>query len=317
MTVSNPLHLPERLWRLAIASLWILNPLLTVFFLPTLAPLRPYLPWSFLIDDYLRIIIPPNLREAIVDFALPVCVVRELVWFYFHVQYLVIAKFDLFQSYQNPHKERPPFETQWFIFDAMNVDHVIILPVVVLVCVVAYRLLSIDKDWSTIPPIWVILIQIQVARVVREFLRYWGHRAMHAGALYKYIHKKHHEFKYPFSLVGEYAHPVENLFHGVIPILSGLIAAWYLFGLHMVMIFADLFYATLLSVEEHTGYNLPWNHDYWPFLSWMNGGSLHHDMHHKDLNGNFGERWLDKLFGTDMETMRAKLQERLKLQAQL
>jgi len=314
MTVSNPLHLPERLWRLAISSLWILNPLLTVLLLPTLTPLRPYLPWSPLIHETLRGLFPPNMRVAIVDFALPVCVVRELVWFFFHVQYLLMARYDLFKSFQNPQKEgeRPPFAIQWFIFDAMNVDHIIILPVVVLVAVIAFRLLHIDHLWSTVPPLWILFIQVQLARVVREFLRYWGHRAMHVGPLYKLIHKKHHEFKFPFSLVGEYAHPLENFIHGVIPILAGLVAVWYFFGLHMVMIFADLFYATLLSVEEHTGYNLPWNMDYWPILSWMNGGSLHHDRHHKDLNGNYGERWLDTLFGTDFETMQKKRVERLK-----
>lgn len=314
MTVSNPLRLPEQIWRWAISSLWILNPLVTIALLPTLVPLRPYLPWNSLINEDLRLMFPPWLRGPLFDFALPVAVVRELVWFYFHVQYLLIARFDLFKKYQNPHKERVPFEVQWFIFDAMNVDHVIILPVVAVVCVIAFRILNINNDWSDIPPIWLLFIQVQLSRVVREFLRYWGHRALHAGPLYKWIHKKHHEFKYPFSLVGEYAHPIENLIHGVIPIISGLVAVWCFFGLHMVMIFFDLFYATLLSVEEHTGYNLPWNMDFWPFLSWANGGSLHHDLHHKDLNGNYGERWLDKLFGTDFETMRKKRAERLKAQ---
>jgi methylsterol monooxygenase len=258
--------------------------------------------------------LPEALRVPLLDFALPVFVARELAWFFFHAQYLTIVYLDLFASYKNPQKERQPFDVQWFVFDAMNLDHLTITPVLLAVCVVAYNNFAISIDWNNIPSVWSLLAQVMISRIVREFLRYWGHRALHTGPLYKWIHKKHHEYKYPFSLVGEYAHPIENLVHGVIPIFAGLMSLHYLFGLHMITVFADIYYATQLSVEEHTGYTLPWNSDYWKVLSWINGGSLHHDRHHKDLNGNYGERWLDTLFGTDFETMRIKREERLKEQ---
>jgi methylsterol monooxygenase len=32
---------------------------------------------------------------------------------------------------------------------------------------------------------------------------------MHHGALYRRIHKQHHEFKAPFALAALYAHPIE------------------------------------------------------------------------------------------------------------
>jgi methylsterol monooxygenase len=283
--------------------------------LPVFEPLRPYLPWSDLVNVVLRSKLPEGLRIPLLDFALPVFVARELAWYFFNAQYLIIVYFDLFASYKNPQKERQPFEVQWFVFDAMNLDHITITPVFLAVCALSYKALPISVDWHHVPSAWEILVQIMVARVIREFLRYWVHRGMHMAPYYKWIHKKHHEYKYPFSLVGEYAHPLDNLFHGVIPIIFGLAAVSVMFGLHIVTIFADIYYATQLSVEEHAGYTLPWNADYWPFLSWINGGSLHHDKHHRDLNGNYGERWLDSLFGTTFENIRSIRQESLQKQA--
>ena len=38
---------------------------------------------------------------------------------------------------------------------------------------------------------------------------FYTHWAMHHGALYRRIHKQHHEFKAPFALAALYAHPIE------------------------------------------------------------------------------------------------------------
>jgi len=118
-----------------------------------------------------------------------------------------------------------------------------------------------------------------------------------------WLHKKHHEFSSPFSLVGEYAHPVENFIHGIIPIFCGLAAVSLFSKVHVTTIWADIVFATIISVEEHTGYLLPWNFDYWPGFNLISGGSIHHDWHHREQNGNYGEWWLDRMFGTDFESV--------------
>ena len=38
---------------------------------------------------------------------------------------------------------------------------------------------------------------------------FYSHRALHSRGLYKTIHKTHHEWTAPISLIAIYAHPVE------------------------------------------------------------------------------------------------------------
>jgi len=252
------------------------------------------------------------MRVPLIDFAIPVYVVRELIWFLLHGQYIIIARYDLFSSYKINQTARQPFDVQWFMFDAMNLDHLVSMPILLAISIYSWRAIKVNLDFNTVPSPLALFGMLVLSRFVREFLRYWGHRFLHMGLLYKLIHKKHHEYTSPFSLVGEYAHPVENIVHGIIPIVAGMFTLAYSFGeLHIVTLYLDLLWMTVISVEEHTGYMLPWNADYWRALSWISGGSIHHDLHHKELHGNYGERFFDWIFGTDFETMRAKRMERL------
>ena len=66
---------------------------------------------------------------------------------------------------------------------------------------------------SIITIIWQLLICVQVD----DFLFYWIHRLFHHKYLYKYFHKKHHEYKYPVAIAVEWVHPVEEIFANTIP----------------------------------------------------------------------------------------------------
>jgi len=251
MTVSNPLRLPERVWRAVIQSLWILNPLVVLALLPSVHWFR-WLPWWSLIDVTFRNALPVAMRVPLIDFAIPVYVVRELIWFLLHGQYLIIARYDLFSSYKINQTARQPFDVQWFMFDAMNLDHLVSMPILLAISIYSWRAIKVNLDFNTVPSPLALFGMLVLSRFVREFLRYWGHRFLHMGLLYKLIHKKHHEYTSPFSLVGEYAHPVENIVHGIIPIVAGMFTLAYSFGeLHIVTLYLDLLWMTVISVEEH------------------------------------------------------------------
>ena len=54
---------------------------------------------------------------------------------------------------------------------------------------------------------------------------YWAHRALHHRSIYKYIHKKHHEFKATVAMAAEHAHPVEQLLANAIPTMVADLAS--------------------------------------------------------------------------------------------
>eukprot|EP01125_Pyxidicula_operculata_P004723 TRINITY_DN1765_c0_g1_i2.p2 TRINITY_DN1765_c0_g1~~TRINITY_DN1765_c0_g1_i2.p2 ORF type:complete len:103 (+),score=1.25 TRINITY_DN1765_c0_g1_i2:735-1043(+) len=84
--------------------------------------------------------------------------------------------------------------------------------------------------------------------------------------------------------------------------------------IHIYVLFVSIWISRWRSVEGHSGYRLPWHIDnIWWYanlfaltidsyrLSW-NGGSNWHDLHHTGFNYNFGEKWIDLIFGTDYQS---------------
>ena len=105
-------------------------------------------------------------------------------------------------------------------------------------------------------------------------LLYWSapchfsvvHRLLHWGALYRHIHKKHHEWTAPIAVVAMYCHPLEHVLSNLVPPYLGAT----LMGTHVVtqMVWLVLFHYT--TALHHSGYKLPGLPD-----------PEYHDYHHK------------------------------------
>lgn len=65
-----------------------------------------------------------------------------------------------------------------------------------------------------LPSIQQIVFDLALFFVLEEIIFYYGHRLLHYGALYRYIHKKHYEWTSPIAVVAHYCHPIKHRYIG-------------------------------------------------------------------------------------------------------
>ncbi|KNC22065.1 hypothetical protein FF38_02002, partial [Lucilia cuprina] len=140
-----------------------------------------------------------------------------------------------------------------------------------------------------LPSFGKILLDIVVVSLLEEFYFYYIHRVMHHKSIYKYVHKKHHEWTAPIAAITFYCHPLEHIFLNLIPVST----SFALMRSHVFTVWLFLTLAILNSMADHCGYSFP-----------NSGSSIrYHDYHHSKFNFNYGMfGWLDKLHGTYKET---------------
>jgi methylsterol monooxygenase len=77
------------------------------------------------------------------------------------------------------------------------------------------------KNSPQIPTIDRIVKDWIVFVLLREFGFYYSHRLLHHPSIYKYIHKKHHEWQTPIAITAIYCHPFEHVFGNLLPAFLG------------------------------------------------------------------------------------------------
>ncbi|KAK7481954.1 hypothetical protein BaRGS_00026757 [Batillaria attramentaria] len=139
---------------------------------------------------------------------------------------------------------------------------------------------------SELPTVQRFVLEMSVLVIIEEIGFYYLHRLLHQPALYKHIHKLHHEWTAPVGVVSIYAHPVEHATANLLPGLMGplvmgshLATLWVWFGLIMVF-----------TTFHHSGYHFP-----------LMPSPEFHDFHHLKFNVCYGVLGiLDWLHGTDV-----------------
>ena len=112
-----------------------------------------------------------------------------------------------------------------------------------------------------------------------DLFYYFAHKMLHTRLLYP-IHKMHHK-----KLVTEYydfytVHIIE------VPLTSaGLFAAIYLHKLYIYQLLSAILFINIRGIMSH-------DHRFIPYTG------EHHLIHHKYYKCNYGEYWLDYVFGT-------------------
>ena len=138
-----------------------------------------------------------------------------------------------------------------------------------------------------IPSFPTVLLHLAAFLLVEELGFYYAHRLLHHRKLYKYFHKKHHEWTAPLSIISVYSHPLEHILSNIIPLYMG----GFLMGSHLSVVWLWYSMAMFNTTHTHSGYHLP-------FMPSPEA----HDFHHFSFTNNFGVLGiLDHLHGTDVE----------------
>ncbi|KAJ8348008.1 hypothetical protein SKAU_G00265970 [Synaphobranchus kaupii] len=141
-----------------------------------------------------------------------------------------------------------------------------------------------------------VLLEIAVCGLLEEILFYYSHRLFHHPAIYKHIHKIHHEWTAPIGIVSLYSHPAEHVLSNMLPVLIGPV----LLGTHLATLSLWFTIALLVTTVSHCGYHLP-----------LLPSPEFHDFHHLKFNQCYGVLGvLDRLHGTDTIFRQTKAYDR-------
>jgi len=127
-------------------------------------------------------------------------------------------------------------------------------------------------DWRALPTPATLARDVTVWLLVQEVTFFYVHRWLHENKkMYARIHKLHHTWTAPISVVAIYAHPFEHVVSNLLPPFAGIV----LVRAHVSTLFIHTIVGIIHTQAVHSGY----------FFCDDNGM---HDEHHRSFNVNYG-----------------------------
>jgi len=143
-----------------------------------------------------------------------------------------------------------------------------------------------------------------------DFYFYWTHRFMHHKAVYKYVHRVHHQSTNPSPWAAYAFHPWEAIIQALVfPIMV------FTLPLHPIAITLFLAYMIVRNVIGHLGFEIfPKGFTKNRWLNWTTAVT-HHNIHHEKFNTNYGlyfswwDRWMkteDKNYHRNFDEVKSR-----------
>ena len=133
--------------------------------------------------------------------------------------------------------------------------------------------------WFALP----VLRQV-IAVFILDAWEYWIHRLMHVNKfLYRHLHSRHHRLYVPYAFGALYNHPLEGFFLDTV----GTAIAMKVSKLTLREAMFFFVFATMKTVDDHCGWNFPWD----PLQFLFSNNSVYHDVHHQTygIKANFSQ----------------------------
>jgi lathosterol oxidase len=200
----------------------------------------------------------------------------------------------------NPEREKHRIQLRRPTDEGIRREIKLSLQTITIFAVMATILLEMYKaGWTSIYlrfreyPLYYLPISFFLCLFIHDTYFYWTHRLMHWRPLFKYTHAGHHKSVSPTPWAIFAFQPAE----AVIQFL-GIMGLVIFLPLHPVILFAFLWYDSLVNTAGHTGYEMvPQKVS----RNWLLKGFntvTHHDTHHTNMRVNYGaffniwDRWM-------------------------
>jgi len=129
---------------------------------------------------------------------------------------------------------------------------------------------------------WYLPASLVMYMLLQETYYYWIHRWMHKPAIFRLVHKVHHDSHIASPFTAFSFHPIEGLLQAIfLPLLLLIIP------IHYVVLIALLVIMTFSSVINHLDIEIYPHNSYKAWSKWVIGAT-HHSLHHTYYKYNFG-----------------------------